>query len=142
MTGGSNSPRLSLAALIAVKPGQAPRLIYRTHTGRRHGNNQRKGFTETEYAQLLDAAHQQLGGPLIVVWDNLNTHLSAAMAGLIAARDWLTVYQLPPYATRLVAEVGEACRFVDAHCSWRPLLIRVQPVWPGALPRRKAGSPA
>jgi DDE superfamily endonuclease len=77
------------------------RLIYRTHTGRRHLPGQRKGFTETGYARLLDAAHQQYGGPLVLVWDNLNTHASAAMAELIAARDWLTVYQLPPYAPEL-----------------------------------------
>ena len=96
-----NSPRLSLAALIAVKPGQAPRLIYRTHTGRRHWAGQPKGFTEAGYARLLDAAHQQLGGPLVVVWDNLNAHLSYAMTELVAARDWLTVCQLPPYAPDL-----------------------------------------
>ncbi len=30
MTGGSNK-RVSLAALIAIKPGQHPRLIYRVH---------------------------------------------------------------------------------------------------------------
>jgi transposase len=96
-----NSPRLSLAALIAVKPGQPPRLIYRTRTSRKHPAGQRKGFTEADYARLLDAAHQQLGGPLVVVWDNLNTHLSRAMAELIAARGWLTVYQLPPYAPEL-----------------------------------------
>jgi hypothetical protein len=77
VTGGSNR-RVSLAALIAVKPGCRPRLIY-----------------------LLDAAHQQLGGPLVAVWDNSNTHVSHAMAALIAARDWLTVYQLPPYAHEL-----------------------------------------
>jgi len=35
------------------------------------------------------------------VWDNLTTHLSRAMAELIAARDWLTVFQLPPYAHEL-----------------------------------------
>ena len=95
-----NSPRLSLAALVATKPGHRPRLIYRTHRGRRHGNR-RKGFTEADYAALLDAAHQQLGGPIVLVWDNLNTHTSAAMAGLIAARPWLTVYRLPPYAHEL-----------------------------------------
>ena len=100
MTGGSNK-RVSLAALIAVKPGQRARLIYRVHAGRRHGKDQRKGFTETDYARLLDAAHQQLGGPLVVVWDNLNTHVSRAMAELVAARDWLTVCQLPPYAHEL-----------------------------------------
>ena len=50
---------------------------------------------------MLDAAHQQLGGPLVVVSDNLSTHLSAAMAELIIARDWLTDFQLPPYAHEL-----------------------------------------
>jgi DDE superfamily endonuclease len=37
----------------------------------------------------------------VVVWDNLNTHISGPMAELITARDWLTVYQLPPYAHEL-----------------------------------------
>ena len=37
----------------------------------------------------------------MLVWDNLNTHTSAAMTELIAARDWLTVFQLPPYAHEL-----------------------------------------
>jgi DDE superfamily endonuclease len=98
---GAHNTRISLAALIAVKPGHRPRLIYRVHRSRRQGKDQRKGFTEADYAALLDAAHQQLGGPLVVVWDNLNTHVSAAMAELIAARDWLTIFQLPPYAHEL-----------------------------------------
>ena len=98
MTGGHDT-RVSLAALIAVRPGQRPRLIYRTHRARRA--DKRKGFTEADYARLLDAAHQQLGGPVVLVWDNLNTHTSGAMAGLIAARDWLTVFRLPSYASEL-----------------------------------------
>lgn len=56
-------------ALIAIKPGQHPRLIYRVHNSRRRGKDQRKGFTEADYAQLLDAARQQLVGPIVVVWD-------------------------------------------------------------------------
>jgi transposase len=98
---GSSNRRVSLAALIAVRPGQRPRLIYRVHAGPGSRTDRRKGFTEADYARLLDAAHQQLGGPLVVVWDNLNTHVSAAMADLIAARDWLTVCRLPPYAHEL-----------------------------------------
>jgi DDE superfamily endonuclease len=94
----ANSPRLSLAALIAVKPGHRPRLIYRTHPGRRRRPGGRKGLTEADYAALLDAAHRQLGGPIVLVWDNLNTHVSAAMAEIVAVRPWLTVYRLPPYA--------------------------------------------
>ena len=52
VTGGSNK-RVSLAALIAVKAGQRPRLIYRVHAGRRRRGDKRKGFTETDYARLL-----------------------------------------------------------------------------------------
>lgn len=99
VTGGSNR-RVSLAALIAVKEGRPPRLIYRVHQGPRPGDT-RKGFTEADYARLLDAAHQQLGGPVVVVWDNLNTHVSKKMRELIDARDWLTAYQLPAYAPEL-----------------------------------------
>jgi putative transposase len=75
VTGGSNK-RVSLAALIAIKPGHRPRLIYRVHKARRRGD-QRKGFTEPDYARLFDAAHQQLAGPLVVVWDNLNARHEA-----------------------------------------------------------------
>jgi transposase len=105
VTGGSNK-RVSLAALIAVKPGQRRRLIYRVHPGRGKSSDPRKGFTETDYARFLDAAHQQLGGPLMVIWDNLNAHTSAAMAELIAARDWLTVCRLPSYAHELNPVAG------------------------------------
>ena len=98
VTGGHDT-RVSLAALIAVRPGCRPRLIFRTHRARR--GDKRKGFTETDYARFLDAVHQQLGGPLVLVRDNLNTHTSRAMRQLIAARDWLTVCQLPSYASEL-----------------------------------------
>jgi putative transposase len=98
VTGGHDT-RVSLAALIAVRPGRRPRLVYRTRTPR--PGDQRKGFTEKDYARFLDAAHQQLGGPLVIVWDNLNAHASHEMNRLVAARDWLTVFRLPPYAHEL-----------------------------------------
>lgn len=93
--------RVSLAALICIKADHRPRLIYRIHLDRGPAKGRRKGFTEADYARLLDAAHQQLGGPIVLVWDNLNTHVSRTMRELIAARLWLTVYQLPPYAPEL-----------------------------------------
>jgi hypothetical protein len=108
VTGGSNK-RVSLAALIAIKPGCRPRLIYRVHkSSRRHGKDHRKGFTDTDYARLLDAAHQQLAGPLVLIWDNLNSHVSAAMTELLRARDWLTVCRLPAAAVRARAQPGRA----------------------------------
>jgi hypothetical protein len=39
----------------------------------------------------------------VLVWDDLNTHVSRAMRDLVAARDWLTVYQLPAYAVEVGA---------------------------------------
>jgi hypothetical protein len=65
--------RVSMAALICTKAGRRPRLIYRIHQDRGLAKGQRKGFTETDYARLLDAAHQQLGGPVVLVWDNCET---------------------------------------------------------------------
>ncbi|MFC5253292.1 transposase [Streptomyces nigrescens] len=55
-----------MAALICTKAGHRPRLIYRTHLDRGPAKGHRKG-----YARLLDAAHQQLDGPIVLVWDNL-----------------------------------------------------------------------
>jgi transposase len=42
-----------------------------------------------------------LDAEIVVSWDNLNTHISAAMRQLIAARDWLHVIRLPAYAPDL-----------------------------------------
>jgi transposase len=97
---GKGSGRVSVAGLVCVRPGRRSRLIYRTrvHRGRK---GERRSFAEADYAALLDAAHQQLGGPIVVIWDNLNTHRSAAMRKLIAARDWLRVIRLPAYAPDL-----------------------------------------
>jgi transposase len=97
---GKGSGRVSIAGLVCVKPNRRSRLIYRTliHRGRK---GERRSFAETDYAALLDAAHQQLGGPIVLIWDNLNTHISAAMRALIAARDWLHVIRLPAYAPEL-----------------------------------------
>jgi hypothetical protein len=100
-SGPAGRQAVSLAALIAVKPGQRPRLIYRVHARSRLGGDTRTGFTAADHARLLDAAHQQLGGPVVPVWGHLNTRVSRALGDLLPARDWLTVFQLPPYASEL-----------------------------------------
>ncbi|MEV4179988.1 transposase [Streptosporangium canum] len=65
-----------------------------------------KGFGPWRFAALLDAARQQLGGPIVLVWDNDRRHLSAVMRALIEARPWLTVFQLPAYAPDLNPDEG------------------------------------
>jgi putative transposase len=78
---GSSNKRVSLAALIAIKPGHAPRLIYRVHKARRRRGDQRKGFTEADYARLFDAAHQQLTGPLVGVPHSFRTGSNRIFTG-------------------------------------------------------------
>jgi transposase len=97
---GKGSGRISIAGLACYMPGRRSRFIYRTmvHRGRR---GERRSFSEHDYISLIDAAHQQLDGPIVLIWDNLNTHVSAAMRQLIAARDWLHVIRLPAYAPDL-----------------------------------------
>jgi hypothetical protein len=97
---GGGSGTVMIAGLVATKPGRTPRLIYRIRL-RRGRKGERKSFGEADYAALLDAAHQQLGGPIVVCWDNLNTHISAEMRRLIDTRPWLTVIRLPAYAPEL-----------------------------------------
>ncbi|MEU6798669.1 transposase [Nonomuraea wenchangensis] len=97
---GKGSGRVNLAGLICVKPGQRTRLLFRMRTYRRR-KHERKGFGESDYARLLDAAHQQLGGPIVLIWDNVNIHVDTLMRRLIEARPWLTVFRLPAYAPEL-----------------------------------------
>ncbi len=59
-------------------------------------------MSEAGYAGLITAAHHQLHAPVTLIWDNLNTHVSAVMRTFTdASRDWLTVVRLPAYAPDL-----------------------------------------
>nr|WP_274390235.1 transposase [Streptomyces adustus] len=97
---GRSRRRISIAAVTCYKPGQRSRLIYRPRRddGQRDG---RKSFSWSGYRDLLIAAHQQLGAPIVLVWDNLNVHKAADLREWAAAQDWLTIYYLPPYAPDL-----------------------------------------
>jgi transposase len=86
---GRSRRRLPVAALACHKPGERSRLIYRPCPDARPDG------------RLIQTAHQQLDGPILLVRDNLNTHLTAGTRRYIAERDWLTVHQLPPYAPDL-----------------------------------------
>jgi transposase len=97
---GQGSGRLSIAGLTCYRPGERPRLIYRTIV-HRNRKGERRSFGERDYIGLLDAAHQQPRAPIVLLWDDMNTHVSIAMRTMIDARDWLTVIRLPAYAPDL-----------------------------------------
>ncbi len=75
---GRSRRRLSVAAPVCYKPGEPLRLIYRSCPDARPDG--RKSFSWKEYRDLIQSAHQQLGGPIVLIRDNLNTHLTAACA--------------------------------------------------------------
>lgn len=97
---GKGSGRVSIAGLVCLKAGRRGRLMWRTrlHRGR---VGERGSFSEEDYIAFLDQAHERLQAPIVLVWDNLNTHVSRRMRALIATRAWLTVIRLPAYAPDL-----------------------------------------
>ncbi|WP_406486117.1 transposase [Streptomyces phaeochromogenes] len=70
---GRSRRRISVAAMCCYRPGEKSRLIYRP---RFHPllKGARKSFSWQDYRDLLVRAHLQLGAPIIVVWDNCETH--------------------------------------------------------------------
>jgi DDE superfamily endonuclease len=98
---GKGSGRVSVAGLVCLKPGARDHLFYRVriHRGRK---GERHSISEEDYAGLITAAHQQLQAPVILIWDRLNTHISAVMRAFISSHQgWLTEVRLPAYAPDL-----------------------------------------
>ena len=103
---GKGSGKVSVAGLACYRPGARARFFYRArvHRGRK---GERRSMSEADYAGLVTAAHNQLHAPVILIWDNLNTHISAAMRAFTGAHpDWLTEVRLPAYAPDLNAVEG------------------------------------
>ncbi|MCR3725232.1 hypothetical protein FHS35_002080 [Streptomyces umbrinus] len=98
---GRSQRRISIAALACYKQGERSRLIYRPKRHVDHKRGGRRSFTWTDYRDLLTAAHQQLGRPIVLIWDNLNVHKDRRLREFIDTHDWLTCYFLPAYAPDL-----------------------------------------
>ena len=67
---------MSMAGMTCYKAGERSRLIYavREYRGRK---DQPKGFGSRDFRDLLVRARIQLGGPIVLVWDNVRIHLTA-----------------------------------------------------------------
>jgi transposase len=101
-----NTGRLSVAGMACMKAGRPGRFFYQVHVHRRRKGD-RPSMSEADYADLITAAHRTLGAPVILIWDNLNTHRSKKTRAFTEAREgWLTVVRLPGYAPDLNAVEG------------------------------------
>jgi hypothetical protein len=93
---GRMSGRLSVAAMVCLRPGEPGRLFYRIRA-HGQGRDQRRSLSEADYAALITTAHTALNAPIILIWDNLNTHVSVKMRTFAStSAGWLTIIQLPP----------------------------------------------
>ncbi|WP_345944029.1 transposase [Streptomyces sp. SID3212] len=98
---GRGSGRVSMSGMTCYKPDERFRLIYtiREYRGRK---GESKGFGWCDFRDLIVRARIQLGGLIVLVWDNLRLHLTAGMRVFIEANaEWLTVFHLPTYAPDL-----------------------------------------
>jgi putative transposase len=90
---GRGSGWVSVAGLIAMRPGSRTRLRHRLrrHAGRK---GERRSLSERDYIAPVDGVHQLVKAPIVLVWDRLNTHVSHKMRDPIDARGWLTLFTL------------------------------------------------
>lgn len=99
---GKGSGRVSIAGLVCYAPdGDRGHVYYRLRV-HRNRKGERRSLSEDDYAALITAAHRHLHAPIILIWDNVNTHTSVLMRQFLDAHpDWLTVIRLPAYAPDL-----------------------------------------
>ena len=94
-----------------------PLLVYRRRKG------EAKGFSWTDYRDLIIAAHRQLAAPLVWVWDNLNIHLAPELAEFAEQnKAWLRIYRLPAYSPDMnpVEMSLPQCELRRSPHSWLP----------------------
>ncbi|MFD6986993.1 hypothetical protein ACFWAX_41030, partial [Streptomyces sp. NPDC059956] len=75
---GRRSGRLSVAGLIAMRPGSRTRLCHRLISDPA-GKGKRRSMGERDVIALTDGVHQLVKAPIVLVRDRLNTQVSHAM---------------------------------------------------------------
>lgn len=103
---GRGSGRVSMAGMACYKPGERSRLIYaiREYRGRK---GEPKSFDRRDFRDLIVRARIRLGGPIVLVRDNVRLHLTIRMRDFIDVNaEWLTLLQLPTYAPDLNPQEG------------------------------------
>jgi hypothetical protein len=118
---GKGPGKVSVAGLACCRPGARSRLFCKVRTCRGR-KGERRSMSEAGYASLVTAARNQLHAAVILVWGNLNTHLSATMRAFTGAHpDWLTEAGCPPMpltsADRPQSPPHESAGWPTAHSS-------------------------
>jgi transposase len=98
--GGGNG-KVSIAGVACCRPGDRPHVFCKLRVYRRR-KGERKGFTWSDYRELIIAAHRELAAPLVWCRDNLNIHLAPELADFAREnKEWLRICRMPAYAPDL-----------------------------------------
>ena len=65
---GAGGGRVSIAGVACYRPGDRPHLFYQLRAYRRR-KGEAKGFTWSDYRDLILATHRNLSAPLVWCWD-------------------------------------------------------------------------
>ena len=65
---GPGGGRVSIAGVACYRPGDRPHLFYQLRVYRRR-KGEPKGFTWSDYRELIIATHRSLSAPLVWCWD-------------------------------------------------------------------------
>jgi len=119
---GRGSGRISVAAVACLKAGQPSRFFYRIR-GHRLRAGTRRAMSEADYAALITATHRYLDAPVIVNWDNLNTHLSRKMRAFTTGHWAVMKNSLGNLAPGTTSQLEAAMRHQLDRIQRRPGLI-------------------
>jgi transposase len=82
-----------IGSLVCEPEGQQADLLFQM---------QEKTIKEDAIVNYLQALHQHVPGPIVLLWDHLSAHTSKKVATYLTAnQDWLTVEWFPGYAPEL-----------------------------------------
>ena len=97
---GHGSGRVSMAGMTCYKDGERSRRIYavREYRGRK---DEPKGFGWRDFQNLIVRARTQLGGPVVLVWDNVRLHLTALLPGSLWTFERSLIRKAPGVPSRL-----------------------------------------
>ena len=89
--------------MTCYRPGARSRFFYRARIPHRAARASAAPCPKLTTPALVTAAHTPGSPrPVILCWDNLNTHVSGLMRAFhLTHQDWLTVVQLQAYAPDL-----------------------------------------
>ena len=88
---GAGGGRVSIAGVACYRSGDRPHLFYQLRVYRRR-KGEPKGFTWSDYRELIIATHHNLSAPLVWCWDYVPRNIIPLLCpAVLCGQRWLAV---------------------------------------------------